>query len=356
MKNINIETIIEINKVIERDTLESSYKLALLKSLIIVIKKFDHHIINSGNYVKIPFYFIIEEWFFYYIPFVFLNIRQHKSRNLVLNSKLEKLYKQIFDQIKICKEDDWKCIYALIYKKYFSFELDVDVLFRELRRLIISNPMKFMGESEYYFFPKDRIDKIEKVDRKEFQKFGYFEIRKDMYLALKYLGDNFYGLSTILYRWEDLLKRINKFSSIKEVKEILTHNIENIIRDTSEIKELFQHSTVYCVWTGKKIKDFNVDHLFPFSIFFNNDYWNLLPTDSIINNRKRDKIPSPNLIEKAKERILFYWEKYKKEFKYFDIQRKIALGSFEEDDKYINQIKNKSAFMIEQLGYMPFEF
>jgi len=353
--NLDLNTIIKINKIIERDKLESSYKLALLKSIILVIKKFDHHIIKNENYVRIPFYFIVEEWFFYYIPFVYLNLKQHKSRNLVLNKEIEELYKQIFIKFDICEKNDWKCIYSIIYKKYFNFELNVNDIFKAFRKLIINNPMKYIGEHNYEFFSREKIDGVKKVDRKNFKEFGFFEIDKNLYNVFKYLGDNFYGLNTIIFRWEELLNRINHSNEIEQIKEILTHNISSIMRDTTEIKKLFKNQNVFCVWSGKKIKRFDIDHLFPFSIFMNNDYWNLLPTTPKINNDKRDKIPSPEMIENSKNRILEYWNIYKKNFSNFNIQRNISLGYFNKEDEYILQLKRKSKFFIDTLGYRPFE-
>lgn len=80
----------------------------------------------------------------------------------------------------------------------------------------------------------------------------------------------------------------------------------NIISAYKEI--LKQEGQVYCVWTGKKVSTYDIDHLIPFSIWKNNDLWNLLPSDSKTNNQKRDKIPSPELIEKQKSLIVDYWE------------------------------------------------
>jgi len=357
---INVEKVLTINKIIERDKLESSYKLALLKSLILTIKKFDHHIIENKEFVRIPFYFIVEEWFFYYLPFVYLNIKQHKSNKLVLNSKIETLYNDIFTLFSSsCKQNDWKCIYALIYKKYFNFELNTNAIFKEFRRLIINNPMKYIGEIEYELFPKEKITKSKKVTitRRNFTDFGYFEIEKETYTILKYLGDNFYGKNTILFRWEELLYKLNSFKNFEYIKNILTHNIDEISRDTTLIRKFLSSikEPIFCIWSGKRLSSFEVDHLLPFSIFFNNDYWNLLPTDPKINNIKKDKIPSPSLIQNSQERIERYWNLYKKEFKNFKIQREISLGKFEKEEEYLTQLISKSSFLIKTLGYEPFE-
>ncbi|WP_416171376.1 HNH endonuclease domain-containing protein [Algoriphagus boritolerans] len=57
-----------------------------------------------------------------------------------------------------------------------------------------------------------------------------------------------------------------------------------------------------------KLKKIQVDHVIPFAIWKNNDLWNLLPAVPKINNNKRDKIPTPRLIESQKKIILHYWE------------------------------------------------
>ena len=88
---------------------------------------------------------------------------------------------------------------------------------------------------------------------------------------------------------------------------------------------LKREGQVYCVWTGKKISVYDIDHLIPFSIWKNNDLWNLLPSDSKTNNQKRDKIPSPELVEKQRNMIIDYWEilnesqtqRFKKEIQFY---------------------------------------
>ena len=357
--NINLETILKVNKILEHDKLESSYKLALLKSLILTIKKFDHHITQKENYVKIPFYFLVEEWFFYYLPFVYLNIPQHKSSSLTLNSPITRLYQEIFSSYQSsCKKSDWKCVYSLIYKEYYHFNLDTTKLFKELRKLIIQNPMKYMGSSHYDFFPKEKITplkKIEKIDRRVFNNFGSFEIEEEFYKVLKYLGDNCYGLNTIIFKWEKLLHKVSSFSEFNFIHDILTHNIQEIQRDTNEVRKALNNKSIYCVWSGKKLHNFDIDHLLPFSLLFNNDYWNLLPTHPSINNKKSDKIPSPALIEQSSTRIKEYWELYKEYFPLFEAQRKIALGDFPKENDYITQLQKKSQFLIHTLGYDSFE-
>jgi CRISPR/Cas system Type II protein with McrA/HNH and RuvC-like nuclease domain len=65
---------------------------------------------------------------------------------------------------------------------------------------------------------------------------------------------------------------------------------------------------VRCVWSGGTISRYDIDHIIPFTIWKNNDLWNLLPARPDSNNRKRDKIPSPALIDRQSGLITYYWE------------------------------------------------
>jgi hypothetical protein len=81
----------------------------------------------------------------------------------------------------------------------------------------------------------------------------------------------------------------------------------------SSSKQIFEsilrkHGNVYCVWTGNPLLQYEVDHLIPFSIWKNNDLWNLFPSSKRTNNQKRDKIPSVEMINKRRDSIFYYWD------------------------------------------------
>jgi hypothetical protein len=63
------------------------------------------------------------------------------------------------------------------------------------------------------------------------------------------------------------------------------------------------------VWTAKSLdKKYAIDHSLPFARWPNNDLWNLLPTDSKINNQKSDRLPTQHKLKAAKERIKHWWQ------------------------------------------------
>ena len=90
-------------------------------------------------------------------------------------------------------------------------------------------------------------------------------------------------------------------------------------RDTTQVRKIAlqvqeqlarQQQSLHCVWSGKSLRDarFEIDHCFPWSRWYNNDLWNLLPTSASVNNQKREKLPSAALMHEARERIVEWWE------------------------------------------------
>jgi hypothetical protein len=360
MEEIKLDSLIKINKIIERDNLSSSYKLVLLKGTVLTVNKYEHLIEKEGeNKVKIPFYFIVEQWFFDYLPFVINEIKQqtNQKKSQILNKEVEELYKQFLQTFEY-ENSDWKNTYSLIYSKYYNHSLTneqktiLTKLFKAIRKTIVVNPMKYIGEKHYEIF---NIGELPRVYSLDYKKFGYFYIDTDIYNVFKYLGYNILGLNTIYKRWMDFTLKINPHLKQSEIYNYITFDIQNVLRNTTEIRKLLQHEKVYCVWTGKKINEFDVDHVIPFSIYFNNDLWNLMPSSKKINNKKRDKIPTPDLIENRQDLIIKYWKLYKEKFNYFTKQREISLGEFTTEEGYINSLKQKCDFLINKLGFDYFE-
>ena len=67
-----------------------------------------------------------------------------------------------------------------------------------------------------------------------------------------------------------------------------------------------------CIWSAKRLgprSKLEMDHCFPWSRWPNNDLWNLLPTSAAVNSQKRDRLPAAETLEKARERMVQWWEK-----------------------------------------------
>jgi hypothetical protein len=87
---------------------------------------------------------------------------------------------------------------------------------------------------------------------------------------------------------------------------------EEPVRSTTDVRQRFDSlattQQIQCVWSAKTIKQkYDIDHSIPFSRWPNNDLWNLVPSDSNVNNNKRDRLPSEKTLNAAKERMQHWW-------------------------------------------------
>ncbi|MGB0938495.1 MAG: methyltransferase domain-containing protein [Colwellia sp.] len=94
-------------------------------------------------------------------------------------------------------------------------------------------------------------------------------------------------------------------------------NWEEPKRTTTEVRNRFEQikkqqpnsDLIRCVWSERSLnKGYDIDHSMPFSRWPNNDLWNLLPTDSTVNNQKSDRLPTEQKLIASKERMQHWWQ------------------------------------------------
>lgn len=369
---ISFESLSQINKIIEQDKISSTYKFALLKNTIDVCQRYDHLIQTEGTQANLPLGLIIEGWIFDYFPFVFNRIRQQNSGR-VLNKQIESIYEELFEYMKLDPEKtSWQDAYAKVYIQYLSMELDpvqsslLLMLSKEIAKTITQMPMKYSGEHAYEIYSPERktfgtIPNTEKFNRKFLiENFGMFTIKKDHYHIFRYMGQSLYGNSTIARRWRETTYKLNQNNFATDKIDAMIYKTIFSDRNTT-IGRRYLPVECQCVWSGKKLHQgkYDIDHVLPYSVWFNNDLWNLLPCDPKVNAKKSDKIPSPELILKQSDLIVSYWEMYEEKAKeLFEYQVKSALmpvgNQVTDKIKLIEALSEKSDYLISQRGYSAF--
>ncbi len=79
------------------------------------------------------------------------------------------------------------------------------------------------------------------------------------------------------------------------------------------------------------VHKFHVDHAIPYSVWGNNDLWNLLPCHDQINLAKRDALPTQALLRRRRDQIISYWQLYERQWgERFRLQLGRALGGPQE--------------------------
>lgn len=309
-----------ISKIIERDSKSTTYKFALLRGVIDIIQDNSPYIIFKSDKVYFPLGLLIEKWMLYYYPILESSVYIPQI-NGETNLAFEKQFKKII--VEYINLGGFSAFYNDLKNKGIPKHIHSDffALSKKLKETITKMPMKYIGRSiceEYYSIFQFEIENTKKTSINVDVEFlinssGKFSIPIEYYKAFQVLGSFIGGQDSILFKWAEFsVKASGKNLSIGNViTEILKSPITE--RDVLESKKIYEtilkkEGKVFCVWTGKAISSYDVDHMIPFSVWKNNDLWNLLPSQATTNNKKRDKIPSIDLIEKSKSLILYYWE------------------------------------------------
>lgn len=372
---IDIDALREINYIIEHDSTSSTYKYVLIKSVINASQKYEHLIKVENNRANIPLGLVVEQWILDYMPFVFKNIAQQNNK-AVLDKSITVIYNNIFTLLNLNKSTEWEYAYMQFAKAYKDMCMSVDIskeflkLSKKIADKIVNMPMRYTGKQQYDFFTPDR-NKFGSIKLDDYQiynssflvnGFGYFSISEQHYNIFRYLGQTLYGTSTVMAKWKQ------KTNSLNANQEIVKDIIDKLSSDTLEIRQTapirkLLHKNKECVWSGKELigEKYDVDHLLPFSVWFNNDLWNMLPSDKALNqHKKRDKIPTRKLIEKRGDVIIDYWSNYQQAMPLlFKSQMEVALigKDIQENtmlDIAVESLCKKSDYLIYDRGHEPF--
>jgi len=364
---MNNQVFYNISKIIERDSKTTTYKYALLRGVIDIIQDNSPYISFVKNRVQIPTGLLIEKWLLYYYPILQsqTSIPQiNGETNLAFSCQLSKLISDYEAR------GGFSAFYNDLKNKGIPEDLQSDFfeLAKKLRDTITKMPMKYIGRSisnDFYSifnYENQTFRRYSNIDIETLIKdFGTFSIPFEYYEAFKILGSFINGQDSILFKWAKFSVNAsgNNLSVHKVLNEVLKSPIT--IREIKESKKLYKdilkkEGKVYCVWTGRNISNYDIDHMIPFSVWKNNDLWNLLPSDSRINNQKRDKIPTPEIIERQKNLILDYWGIiFESQSQRFQKEIQVALLGNHSFDSWkntgISQLQNSCNYLIENRGF-----
>jgi hypothetical protein len=319
----NFDVFRDISKIIERDSKTSTYKFALLRGTIELVQDNSPFIRIADDRVHFPVGAMIERWMVYYYPILESDTpipQIYGTSKLAFGPALQSVisfYRQ---------RGGFSAFYNDVRNKGIPAELQTPFLdlAQRMRKTIVEMPMRYIGgafaNGHYSIYRKEAAARpwpSTAIDlRSMIACSGTFSIPLDYYHAFQVLGSFIGGQDSILFKWA-------QFSTDRggelPLETVLHHVLRSPVmeRDSEESKRLYREllqeaGNVQCVWTGEVLQRYDVDHVIPFSVWKNNDLWNLLPSSGKVNNNKRDKIPSPGMLERSAERIGTYWERLEK--------------------------------------------
>lgn len=300
--HLNAETgtrsIDKIEGILNRDKKTATYKLAFIRALTdIASTEYNSVKWYNDSTVGVPIRSIAEKWMIYYWPLFesgrFIPQINGEKEECSMPVKFRKSLLGIIDQYRLLGGLN------SFYNSYINIKsngttgLDFEKTLREIEETIKKGPVQYAGGNEKIFGYNSKDKKV----------IVPADIWKEMCLMWHWIGD------ALILRWGELTSRISK-GEIKAsaVIDLLIERADPE-RDTAVCRDLFSGvNTLECVWTGISIgKRFDIDHVIPYSLWHNNDLWNLLPADPKVNNSKRDMLPTRTLLNKRKDIIKDYW-------------------------------------------------
>ncbi len=311
-----------LRHIIVNDSKSGTNKLGLLRTLLRIADGAPGMVIQqTDDWVEIPFGLVGLYWIKLYWPLVDnTKIRlapQHKpseSRGLGF-AKPQHFYKMIenlsMHDLRVGTTIDKERAHLVI-----ASIKDACENIQKMPANYITYPW---GGNQIFEFERhtfsNHIDSAWRIDMENLKAFGKFKIPFKLW---KCLGQYACWIEpALLNELERLITSWNDKKSLVDYNKLFQW--EDSTRETSRVRKIANNilqnpidssQTLTCTWSGKKLSNqsFDIDHCFPWSRWYNNDLWNLLPTTSDINNRKRDKLPTASLMMNSKGRILNWWK------------------------------------------------
>ncbi len=298
----------QVESILNRDKKDATYKLALFRALADIAQtQYNIASYDLPGRVGIPIRALAERWLVYYWPIVasetFIAQKHGESpdcsKSIAIRAPLNNL-------IGAFREAGGLPAFMVALKNggltHPVQRLYVDAM-RKIESTIWDKPVRHAGGGEHF--------SVLGYDKTTHRVTMPAALWRELTLTGSWILD-----ATIL-RWAELTERLSKGAvNVSLVVEKLL-SISDPQRETRDARILFAKiGASECAWTGKTIRvpRFDVDHVIPFTLWRNNDLWNLLPTHPSVNNQKRDYLPTQDILRKRYDTIIAYWEALRGEY------------------------------------------
>lgn len=291
-----------LQSILVTDRKDATYKLALLRALCDISRAEANQVVWGEHQVFIPLAAVARWWLRYYWPLVtsaeFISQKrgeEHGNKPLAFRASVAALagrYGTLFNALRALDDNP----------RIFQPHL------RQIAHTIRVGPVKYAGGPAGPLFSFHASGSAPDLDG---QPLGWIGVPLAIWLDLTRY-EHWIRDSAILH-WAELTAEMNHVSSAGPYLGLLLETPGDE-RDTSEVRQLLagQPDLLQCVWSGRPVRErFEVDHVIPYSLWGNNDLWNLLPAHPAINQKKRDSLPARKLIERRRDAIIGFWQAYR---------------------------------------------
>lgn len=346
-----------IRNIVVNDSKSSTYKVALMRSLLRIAEGHPGAIISQDEkYVTLPLGLVAVYWMKLFKPLLdTFSMQQNSNANVGLGF----VKVNGWDQLSALSGNDVYLGAKFIEEKQArAFHQTI----KDIVRTIKNMPVKYITlpgtdksvfEVEIY-----RTKKLNQVtlDFDYLSSIGKINIPTEIWNALTRFS--IWIEPTLVNEWINLMSGYanNQKRGFGRADYFEALRWENPERSTqavrSRVNYMLSENRVKCCWSGKELtaNDYVIDHAFPFARWPNNDLWNLLPTKTKVNSIKSDKLPSRFKVYQSKELILDWWQQgWKIDELTFFTQANMALPNLSHTNRNYNDVFEAFAFQRDRI-------
>jgi hypothetical protein len=295
-----------VQSILAQDRKTATYKLALIRALCRIGRTEPHAVIWANGVVHVPLRAIAVAWVRFYWPLVNRGtfVAQIKGEKPVCAMPLA-----VRKLITSLAETYSPTGLPLFLAALDSAPTAHDDVLRKIRDTIVKHPIQYAGSGQTPVFGYSG-----KVGERR-DSFGWVIVPEAVWLDL--VRFDHWIEDSVVMRWAELTADMNANLTAADVLPLLLDAGEDV-RDTTMIRQAVVSISrtlgrpIECVWTGRSVSEFEVDHVLPYSVWRNNDLWNLLPADKTVNHKKKDSLPTHALLIDRESAIRDYWRAYGK--------------------------------------------
>jgi len=289
-----------VESILNRDKKDATYKLALFRALAEIAQTQNHlAAYTPEGKVKIPVRSIADKWVLYYWPIfeseVFICQRTGEERGAANGVAIRRPLEALIECFRT--SGGMSGFHAALSSGRLTN--DAERLWQSARakfqQTIWNMPVRHAGGGDFDVFQYDRNDKSVCMDA---------NLWRELCLTGSWIQD-----ATVL-RWAELTEQLSKGAvKASQVIDCLLA-IPDPARNVNDARGYFNKlSERVCVWSEKRLGSdrFDVDHAMPFSLWRNNELWNLFPAAPSINSEKSDKLPTYRLLSHRRHAIIECW-------------------------------------------------
>jgi len=303
-----------IRHIILNDSKASTYKLALLRTLVRIADAHPGAVLDrQDGKVAISLGLVALYWIRLFKRLVDNNIQQNSDSAKGLG---------------FVTEHGWRALPRLTADDFAvgnmftgSDAQALQQLFSDTLKTIQNGPVTYIwqGHKDNRLFSmqpnKTKRQKQDTVliDKAFLDSYGQFELSESMWDCFRVYGCWIEPL--LVQQWVSEMQKYQQNQQQGLTLDTYHHHLRWLDRqhDTGYVRNKVETlrsagQAVHSVWSGKLLYSYDIDHCLPFSYWPNNDLWNLLPASREENRKKSDRLPSQSRLHASRSQITDWWQ------------------------------------------------